>query len=137
MIIMTEPNLCNLLADAPKGMMLYSPMYGMVHFLYTRNNEVVCCRQDHSLLTFEKDGRIFIDNRYRSFEPMLFPNKYDIHWESFLNTKEKKLCFWTFNGLIESMPTPSKATDLTHLHFYNSWQELVNSEEYKQYLEIG
>lgn len=83
-------NIAKLLKDAPKGTVLYSPLFGEVKFKYINDSKfgiVVedsegCCR------SFDKYGRYF--TAYNNAECLLFPSKDCRTWEGWKLPSEPK-----------------------------------------------
>lgn len=71
-------NLVNILKHCPKGMKLYSPIFGEVKFLTVFNNEYIdTYTSAGNILRFQKDGRFDSGG-----ECMLFPSKRQKDWEA-------------------------------------------------------
>ena len=72
-------NLVNILKHCPKGMKLYSPIFGEVKFLTVFNNEYIdTYTSAGNILRFQKDGRFDSGG-----ECMLFPSKRQKDWDAF------------------------------------------------------
>ena len=72
-------NLVNILKHCPKGMKLYSPIFGEVKFLTVFNNEYIdTYTSAGNILRFQKDGRFDSGG-----ECMLFPSKRQKDWTTF------------------------------------------------------
>lgn len=72
-------NLVNILKHCPKGMKLYSPIFGEVKFLTVFNNEYIdTYTSAGNILRFQKDGRFDSGG-----ECMLFPSKRQKDWYTF------------------------------------------------------
>lgn len=67
-------NIAELLEDAPKGMKLYSPLFGEVKFKYINDSDfgVVVEDSEGCYRSFDKYGRYF--TAYNSAECLLFPS---------------------------------------------------------------
>ena len=72
-------NLVNILKHCPKGMKLYSPIFGEVKFLTVFNDEYIdTYTSAGNILRFQKDGRFDSGG-----ECMLFPSKRQKDWDAF------------------------------------------------------
>ena len=72
-------NLVNILKHCPKGMKLYSPIFGEVKFLTVFNDEYIdTYTSAGNILRFQKDGRFASGG-----ECMLFPSKRQKDWDAF------------------------------------------------------
>ena len=72
-------NLVNILKHCPKGMKLYSPIFGEVKFLTVFKNKYIDTYTSASnIFRFQKDGRFDSGG-----ECMLFPSKRQKDWDAF------------------------------------------------------
>ena len=73
-------NLAKILKDCPKGMKLYSPIYGEVEFAeVTVLTESIGCEINGNTVYFHSDG-----SYYKGGECMLFPSKEQRDWDKFM-----------------------------------------------------
>ena len=75
-------NIAELLKDCPKGMELYSPIFGELKFneVNTINNRILVVQQNDYIAEFESDGRLI---NCKNGECLLFPSKGKTTWEGF------------------------------------------------------
>lgn len=72
-------NLAKILKHCPKGMKLYSPIFGEIKFFTVFNNEYIdTYTSAGNILRFQKDGRFDSGG-----ECMLFPSKRQKDWDAF------------------------------------------------------
>ena len=78
----TKINIAGLLKDCPKGMELYSPLFGVLKFVEVRNYEtqIVVKLETGATVSFHTDGRYY---DYPNAECILFPSKDETNWEGF------------------------------------------------------
>ena len=77
-------NIAEILKKCPKGMKLYSPVYGEVEFVKVKYGEsyaIHCIVKDETLDYFTSDGRLYCD--YPDAECVLFPSKDQRDWSKF------------------------------------------------------
>lgn len=77
-------NIAEILKDCPKGMKLYSPIYGTVGLLRVDSNSVYSIKTVTSIDhpgQFTSDGRLY--ERYRTAECLLFPSREMRDWTKF------------------------------------------------------
>lgn len=79
-------NIAEILKKCPKGIKLYSPVYGEVEFVKVKYGEsyaIHCCiTKDGSLDRFTSDGCLYCD--YPDAECVLFPSKDQRDWNKFI-----------------------------------------------------
>lgn len=78
-------NIAEILKKCPKGMKLYSPVYGEVEFVkvkYGKSYAIHCITKDGALDYFTSDGRLYYD--FPDAECMLFPSKDQRDWNKFI-----------------------------------------------------
>lgn len=78
-------NIAEILKDCPKGMKLYSPVYGEVEFVKVKYGEsyaIHCIVKDGTLDYFTSDGCLYCD--YPDAECVLFPSKDQRDWNKFI-----------------------------------------------------
>lgn len=106
-------NIAEILKDCPKGMKLYSLIYGEVELSLiddTNDNYPICIKTNlGSLVNFTKDGRYAI--RFPTAECLLFPSSKMRDWSKFFKrgdvvySKEGKICVifegWTNDDYTE------------------------------------
>jgi len=81
-------NIADLLRNAKKGTILWSPLFGPVEFMQLGKNDQIWVKVDNSE-PFDKYGRYF-GSRFTKAECLLFPSKECRTWENFkLPTKPK------------------------------------------------
>lgn len=76
-------NIAELLEDCPKGMELYSPIFGKLKFneVNAINNRILVVQQNDYIAEFESDGRLI---NCKNGECLLFPSKGKTTWEGFV-----------------------------------------------------
>ena len=76
-------NIAELLEDCPKGMELYSPIFGKLKFneVNAINNRILVVQQNDCIAEFESDGRLI---NCKNGECLLFPSKGKTTWEGFV-----------------------------------------------------
>lgn len=83
-------NLCEILKDCPKGMELYSPIYGIMRLHSVRKESddypISMADSDNCLHTFHSDGKIYLNAQA---ECCLFPSKDNRDWSTFKPKKER------------------------------------------------
>ena len=91
-------NIAEILKDCPKGMKLYSLIYGEVELSLiddTNDNYPICIKTNlGSLVNFTKDGRYAI--RFPTAECLLFPSSEMRDWTKFF--KRGDVAIQLFNG---------------------------------------
>lgn len=78
-------NIAEILKKCPKGMKLYSPVFGEVEFVKVKYGEsyaIHCITKDEALDYFTSDGRLYCD--FPDAECMLFPSKDQRDWNKFI-----------------------------------------------------
>ena len=82
-------NIAELLEDCPKGMELYSPIFGKLKFneVNAINNRILVVQQNDCIAEFESDGRLI---NCKNGECLLFPSKGKTTWEGFVPPYEFK-----------------------------------------------
>ena len=78
-------NIAEILKKCPKGMKLYSPVYGEVKLEDVRNGQnfsIYCITENGGLDAFTSDGRIY--SEYPHAECVLFPSKDQRDWSKFV-----------------------------------------------------
>lgn len=78
-------NIAEKLKYCPKGMKLYSPVYGEVEFVKVKYGEsyaIHCITKDEALDYFTSDGRLYCD--FPDAECVLFPSKDQRDWNKFI-----------------------------------------------------
>ena len=78
-------NIAEILKKCPKGMKLYSPIFGEVEFVKVKYGEsyaIHCIVKDGTLDYFTSDGRLYCD--YPDAECVLFPSKDQRDWNKFI-----------------------------------------------------
>lgn len=78
-------NIAEILKKCPKGMKLYSPVFGEVKFVKVKYGEsyaIHCIAKDEALDYFTSDGRLYCD--FPDAECMLFPSKDQRDWSKFI-----------------------------------------------------
>ena len=80
---MTEKiNIAELLKDCPKGIELYSPLFGELKF-YSISHTLILCQDVYcEIKAFDFNGKY--NSKYHNAECMLFPSKYVRTWEGFV-----------------------------------------------------
>lgn len=75
-------NVAELLKDCPKGMELYSPIFGKLKFneVNAINNRILVVQQNDYIAEFESDGRLI---NCKNGECLLFPSKDQRDWSKF------------------------------------------------------
>jgi hypothetical protein len=75
-------NIAEILKDCPKGMELYSPIFGELKFneVNAINNRILVVQQNGYIAEFESDGRLI---NCKNGECLLFPSKGKTTWEGF------------------------------------------------------
>lgn len=99
-------NIAEFLKKCPKGMKLYSPIYGEVEFVKVKYGEsyaIHCIVKDEALDYFTNDGRLYCD--FPDAECMLFPSKDQRDWSKFIvpdqvNDQETKHQFKPFDKVL-------------------------------------
>lgn len=95
-------NIAEILKKCPKGMKLYSPVYGEVEFVkvkYGKSYAIHCITKDGSLDYFTSDGRFYCD--FPDAECMLFPSKDQRDWSKFVvPDQENKYQFKPFDKVL-------------------------------------
>lgn len=95
-------NIAEILKDCPKGMKLYSPLFGEVKLDYVTDDiedPIHCVAIDGRVPLFMSDGRYF--GGYRDTECMLFPSKDSRDWSKFVVPAPKpKHQFKQFEGVL-------------------------------------
>lgn len=79
-----EINIAEILKDCPKGMELYSPIYGKVEFWKVNSNSVYSIMTATSIYrtgSFTSEGRLY--EKYPSAECLLFPSREMRDWTKF------------------------------------------------------
>jgi hypothetical protein len=80
---MEKINIAELLKDCPKGMELYSPIFGNVYLDKIRSYLAIVVTTDKEQGDFKEE--FLYDGRYKmNGECMLFPSKYQNTWEGFV-----------------------------------------------------
>lgn len=78
-------NIANILKDAPKGMKLYSPLFGEVEFLYVdSDNNILVVTERHTNYSFTANGIFRVFKCHPHAECLLFPSKECRDWETWL-----------------------------------------------------
>lgn len=82
-------NIAELLKNCPKGMELYSPIFGELKFIEVNaiNNNILVVQQNGYITEFESDGRLI---NCKNGECLLFPSKEKTTWEGFVPPCEFK-----------------------------------------------
>lgn len=78
-------NIAEILKKCPKGMKLYSPVYGEVKLEDVRNGQnfsIYCITENGGLDAFTSDGRIY--SEYPHAECVLFPSRDQRDWNKFI-----------------------------------------------------
>ena len=78
-------NIAEILKKCPKGMKLYSPVYGEVKLEDVRNGQnfsIHCITENEALDYFTSDGRLYCD--FPDAECVLFPSKDQRDWSKFI-----------------------------------------------------
>ena len=78
-------NIAEILKKCPKGMKLYSPVFGEVEFVKVKYGEsyaIHCITKDEALDYFTSDGRLYCD--FPNAECVLFPSKDQRDWSKFI-----------------------------------------------------
>jgi len=127
-------NIAKLLKDAPKGMKLYSPLFGEVKFKYINGSQFGIIVEDSAECSrsFDKYGRYF--TIYNNAECLLFPSKECRTWENFeLPVKSKfKVGDWvvTDYGKVSQVVSVDKDGDGYTLddgvYFSGSWCDMYH-----------
>lgn len=98
-------NIAEILKKCPKGMKLYSPVFGEVEFVKVKYGEsyaIHCITKDEALDYFTSDGRLYCD--FPDAECMLFPSKDQRDWRKFgipkTKTKSKPYQFKPFDRVL-------------------------------------
>lgn len=80
---MKKINIAELLKDCPKGMELYSPIFGELKFneVNAINNRILVVQQNDCIAEFESDGRLI---NCKNGECLLFPSKDQRDWSKFV-----------------------------------------------------
>ena len=81
-------NIAEILKDCPKGMKLYSPIYGEIELLKVNSNytyPIIITIGIDSTGTFTSDGRLY--EQYHSAECLLFPSSEMRDWSKFFNLR--------------------------------------------------
>lgn len=79
---MEKINIAELLKDCPKGMELYSPLFGNCNFVKVQDYEdqIMVKLETGATVTFKSDGRYY---DYPNAECILFPSKEKTTWKGF------------------------------------------------------
>lgn len=77
-------NIAEILKDCPKGMKLYSSLYGEVELVKVKDNTIYpivvsCLEFENYIMRFDKDGK----NMTAHKEPTLFPSQTQRDWSKF------------------------------------------------------
>ena len=91
-------NIAEILKDCPKGMKLYSPIYGEIELLKVNSNYTYPINITigiDSTGTFTSDGRLY--EQYHSAECILFPSSEMRDWSKFFNLRGD-VAIHSFNG---------------------------------------
>lgn len=99
-------NIAEILKKCPKGMKLYSPVYGEVKLEDVRNGQnfsIYCITENGGLDAFTSDGMIY--SEYPHSECVLFPSKDQRDWSKFIvpdqvNDQETKHQFKPFDKVL-------------------------------------
>lgn len=78
-------NIAEILKKCPKGMKLYSPIFGELILNYVENGEVysICCTTEEGTFAhFTSNGRLYCE--YPHAECVLFPSKDQHDWNKFI-----------------------------------------------------
>lgn len=131
-------NIAELLKDAPKGMKLYSPLFGEVEYCYIggTNRRIWVCTKA-SMRMFSMDGRYCFahdGNTIASAECLLFPSKDCRTWEWWKLPVQSnfKVGDWVvFNNNHNSVYRISKIKDTFYIliHIYDGSMPLSFSQE--------
>lgn len=74
-------SLCEILRTCPKGMRLYSPVFGNVTFdSFGENFSIICRIRNGKLVSFRRDGTMV---NYEDAECVLFPSREQRDWSKF------------------------------------------------------
>lgn len=95
-------NIAEILKKCPKGMKLYSSLYGEVELVKVKDNTIYpivvsCLEFENYIMKFDKDGK----NMTAHKEPTLFPSKTQRDWSKFgINDQETKHQFKPFDKVL-------------------------------------
>lgn len=83
-------NIAEILKKCPKGMKLYSSLYGEVELVKVKDNTIYpivfsCLEFENYIMKFDKDGK----NMTAHKEPTLFPSKDQRDWSKFVVPDQK------------------------------------------------
>lgn len=78
---MEKINIIKILEDCPKGIKLYSPLFGELKFENASHNLILCQDAYRELVSFAPDGKYI--SKYHQAECMLFPSKENRDWSKF------------------------------------------------------
>lgn len=122
---MEKINIAELLKDCPKGMELYSPIFGKVYLDKIRPHLAIVVTIDKE--QGDSKEEFLYDGRYRmNGECMLFPSKGKTTWEGFIPPCKFKDGDIIYNQCIKAVAIFCKQTDdstISHC-FLNKWKEL-------------
>lgn len=95
-------NIAEILKKCPKGMKLYSSLYGEVELVKVKEDDIYpivvsCLEFENQIKKFNKDGKKMIAHK----EPTLFPSKTQRDWSKFgINDQETKHQFKPFDKVL-------------------------------------
>lgn len=81
-MIMEKINIAELLKNAPSGIELYTPIYGVVKFGHLFDNQIVTFCKSGGTLTFDEYGRLVMSDN-EDAECVLYPSKGKRDWSKF------------------------------------------------------
>lgn len=96
---MKKINITKILEDCPKGIELYSPLFGELKFENASHNLILCQDVYRELVSFESDGKYI--SKYHQAECMLFPSKDQRDWSKFQRPfKDGDILANVFGGIV-------------------------------------
>lgn len=75
-------NIAEILRDCPKGMKLYSPLFGELELSFVEGEHISCITKKRTCGLFTSDGKYF--GGYSDAECMLFPSRDQRDWNKFI-----------------------------------------------------
>ena len=96
-------NIADILKKCPKGMKLYSPLFGELELSFVEGEHISCITKKRTCGLFTSDGKYF--GGYSDAECMLFPSRDQRDWSKFIvpdqvNDQETKHQFKPFDKVL-------------------------------------
>lgn len=123
---MEKINIAELLKNCPKGMELYSPIFGIVYFQEVRNTGraelIIVTTSCNSTYEFYNDGKF--NTHYSDSEMLLFPSKEQRDWREFqMQLKKNKFDITTLKPFDKVLVRDSDKDMWCASIFSHTWKD--------------